>query len=249
MSGTSWMGQQGSNIDWLAGGGEMGALIRAFDWSQTPVGPIETWPQSLKTALHIILNSRYPMFIWWGAEFTNLYNDAYIPMLGARHPAALAVSAGKVWSEIWDIVGPQAEIVLREERATWNNEVLLVMERNNFAEETYFTWSYSPIADDFGKISGVFCACTEDTRRVLGERRLRTLRDLGERGLVPETAEQACRTAAASLAENPHDLPFVLIYLLDEDGKQARLCETINVAAGTKANPGMIVIGNEGNDV
>jgi signal transduction histidine kinase len=123
------------------------------------------------------------------------------------------------------------------------------MERNNFTEETYFTWSYSPIADDHGKISGVFCAVTEDTRRVLGERRLRTLRDLGERGLVPETAEQACHTAAATLAENPHDLPFVLIYLLDEDGKQARLCETINVAAGTKTNPVVIVIGNEGDDV
>jgi hypothetical protein len=137
----------------------------------------------LKTAVNIMLNSRYPMFVWWGDELINFYNDAYSLVLGKRHPTALGISAREVWADIWDVVGPQAESVLREGRATWNDEVLLVMERNNFTEETYFTWSYSPLTNDNGKVNGVFCACTEETVKVVGKRRLKTLRDLGERTL------------------------------------------------------------------
>jgi len=114
----------------LAGGGEMGRLMRAHDWSATPLGPVLDWPQSLKTAVRIILGSRYPMFIWWGKELTNLYNDGYLPMLGQRHPSALGKSAAVIWSEIWDTIGPQTDAVLYEGRATWNEERLLVLERN-----------------------------------------------------------------------------------------------------------------------
>ncbi len=219
---------------WLVGGGEMGELIRSMDWSKTPLGPIESWPQSLKTAINIMLNSRYPMFVWWGDELINLYNNPYSLVLGKRHPAALGISAREVWADIWDILGPQAEGVLREGRATWNDEVLLVMERNNFTEETYFTWSYSPLTNDNGKVNGVFCACTEDTVKVVGKRRLKTLRDLGERTLEEsKTAEDACRAAAKTLAENPYDISFVLVYLLDEYGQHAKLCGTAGLEAGT----------------
>ena len=124
---------------WLTGGGEMGKLIREMDWSKTPLGPIESWPQSLKTSILLTLNSRYPMFVWWGRELTNLYNDAYIPMLGARHPRALGQPAARVWAEIWDVIGPQSEIVMREGRATWNESILLVMERYGYTEETYLS--------------------------------------------------------------------------------------------------------------
>ncbi|HEX6903126.1 MAG TPA: ATP-binding protein [Thermoanaerobaculia bacterium] len=222
--------QQGKTAaDHLPGGGEMGERMRAFDWSKTPVGPIESWPRSLITAVRVMLHSRYPMFIWWGREMINFYNDAYIPILGKRHPEALGRSAPEVWGEIWGTVGPQAEIVLNEGRSTWNEEALLLMERHGYTEETYFTFSYSPAPDDAGGVGGVFCVCTEDTRSVLGERRLRTLRDMSERGLEEaKTVDQVCHAAANELAGNPHDFPFALIYLLEEDGQRVRLCETVN---------------------
>ena len=231
--------------DWLTSSGEMGKLIRVMDWSRTPVGPIELWPQSLKTAVNILLNSRHPMFIWWGRELTNIYNDAHMPMLGARHPQALGRSAPNVWADVWPVVGPQAEVVMRECRATCNESILLVMERHGYTEEAYFSFSYSPAPDDAGSVGGVFCAVTENTARVLDERRLKTLRDLGERSLAEaKTVEQACRAAAVTLADNLHDFPFALIYLLDEDGKRARLCETVNLPAGTKASPATVTVGS-----
>ena len=220
----------------LNGGGEMGARMRAFDWAPTPLGTVDTWSQSLRTAVGIAINSRYPMFVWWGPHLINLYNDAYIPMLGARHPAALGTPARSVWADIWNVVGPQAEVVLKEGRATWNEEVLLLMERNHFTEETYFTWSYSPIADDEGTINGVFCAVTEETSKVLSRRRLKALRDLSERALVEaKSVEQACKTAAETLRENNRDLPFFLIYLLDSDGVAATLREAVGIEATASA--------------
>ena len=247
-----WGGEKAvaaARAEWLTGGGEMGQLIREIDWSRTPIGPIESWPQCLKTAVNILVNSRYPMFVWWGLELTNIYNDAYMPMLGARHPQALGQSAPGVWADVWPVVGPQTEIVMREGRATWNESILLVMERHDYTEETYFTFSYSPAPDGAGGVGGVFCAVTEDTARVLGARRLKTLRDLGGRSLLEaKTAEQACRAAAVTLADNQHDFPFALIYLLDEDGERARLCETVNLPAGTKASPSTVTIGS-GDDV
>src|SRR5687768_18442274 len=148
----------------------MAARVGSFDWSRTPLGPADTWPQALRTAVGICLNSRFPMFVWWGPDLINIYNDAYIPVLGKRHPAALGRSAPTIWRDIWPIVGPQAEAVMTRGEATWNERVLLVMERHGYTEETYFTWSYSAIPDDAGGIGGVFCACTEETPRVLAER-------------------------------------------------------------------------------
>ena len=156
----------------FSGGGEMGARMRAFDWRTTPLGPPESWPQSLKTAVGIMLTSRYPMFVWWGRDRINLYNDAYIPVLGTRHPAALGQPAKDIWAEIWDEVGPRSDAVLLRGEATFDQNLLLLMERHGYPEETYFTFSYSPIRGDDGRINGVFCACTEETQRVIGERRL-----------------------------------------------------------------------------
>jgi signal transduction histidine kinase len=212
----------------FAGGGEMGALMRRKDWSQSSLGSVETWPQSLKTALRIILGSRYPMFIWWGHQFINFYNDAYIPILGQRHPAALGQSACDVWADVWDIVGPQAEAVLNKGEASWNKELLMIMERNGYLEETYFTFSYSPIADDDGSPGGVFCAVTEETERVLADRRFRTLRELGTEMAKANTVEEVCRFAANVFTNNPYDIPFALIYRLDNQSKQVRLLSTTN---------------------
>lgn len=232
----------------FAGGGEMGALMRSHDWSQSALGPVETWPQSLKTGIRIILGSRYPMFIWWGQDLINFYNDAYIPVLGKRHPKALGESASDIWSELWHSVGPFADDVLNNGNPSWNEEFLEIMERNGYREETYFTFSYSPIGTDDGGVGGIFCACTEDTRRVLDDRRLRTLRELGAETAHAKTVNEACQISADVLANNLKDIPFALIYLLDSDYQQAKLVSTTNLAIGTPVSPSVIELADRASD-
>ncbi len=235
-------------FDVFAGGGEMGELMRSHDWSKTSLGPVENWPQSLKTGIRIILGSRYPMFIWWGQQLLNFYNDAYIPMLGKLHPKALGESARDVWAELWHALGPLADDVLNEGNPSWNEEFLEIMERNGYREETYFTFSYSPIGNDNGRVEGVFCACTEDTRRVLDDRRLRTVRELGAETANAKTVEEACQICATVLANNPRDIPFALIYLLDGDHQNAQLVSTTNLAIATPVSPSVIKPADETSD-
>ena len=222
----------------------MGARIRGFDWSATRLGPIEGWPDTLRSTLRVALGSRYPMFLWWGEDLTNLYNDAYISVLGARHPDALGRSAREVWHEIWDTVGPQAEQVLREGRATFNEELLLVMERYGYREETYFTFSYSPVPGADG-VGGVFCACFEDTRRVVGERRMRLLRELAEATQSAKDADEACESAAGALARHDKDIPFALLYLREDGGRVARLAGAAGIEPGEPVSPGLIALGDK----
>ncbi len=148
--------------DFLAGGGEMSELIRAMDWSTTSLGPVELWPQSLRTTLSICLNSRFPMLLWWGSNLVMLYNDAYRPILGAtRHPRALGAPGREIWPEIWDIFGPMLTTVIDRGEATWLDDLLLVLDRNGYPEERYLTFSNSPIRDEFGGVGGVFTAVHE----------------------------------------------------------------------------------------
>jgi PAS domain S-box-containing protein len=218
-------------------GGEMGERTRSFDWSATPVGPVAAWPQSLKTAVRIMLGSRYAMWLGWGPAFTFFYNDAYARMtLGPKHPWALGRSAREVWSEIWDDIGPRAERVMSTGEATWDESLLLFLERRDFPEETYHTFSYSPVPDESGGVGGMLCVVTEDTERTIGERRLRTLRELAARTTEEaKSVEEACQTAARTLAGNPNDLPFVLIYLLDDS--TARLAGATGLPGGIPAAP------------
>ncbi|MDI1476235.1 ATP-binding protein [Polyangium sp. y55x31] len=197
--------------------------MRAHDWQGTGVGMPAAWDRSLKTAIQMILGARHPMFVWWGPELLSFHNDAYVPILGQRHPTALARPASEVWSEIWHIIGPWTEAVLREGRSLSGDEVLLPVDRNGYTEEAYFTYSYSPINDDSGAIAGVFCACSEETGEVLGRRRLQNLGALGAAMLGARGAVEVCVAAAEHLAENRNDVPFVLLYLLDENGDAARL--------------------------
>ena len=154
----------------MAGTAETGRLLQTTDWSRTPLGPAAQWPQSLQLAVGICQSSRFPMFVWWGPELVNIYNDAYVPILGKRHPQAFGRPAREIWGEIWPVIGPQAEGVMLRGEATWNERVLLVMERHGYPEDTYFTWSYSPIRDETGGIGGLFCACKEETATVQAER-------------------------------------------------------------------------------
>jgi signal transduction histidine kinase len=204
-------------LAFLQGGGELGELIRSKDWSETPLGPPETWPQSLRTTLGILLNSRYPMFVFWGPHLVKVYNDGYRPITGYKHPWALGRPAHEVWPEIWSDIKPLVDRALGGE-PTWSDDLMLFMERNGFPEEVYFTFSYSPVPDETGGIGGMFCACTETTRDVLGERRLRALRDLAAAPAEARTTADACARSADVLRTCPADVPFALIYLKRGDG-------------------------------
>ena len=208
--------------DWLVGGARMGALIRSKDWSKTALGPLATWPSSLRLAVNLCLNSRFPMFVWWGPNHINIYNDGYVPMLGQRHPAALGRPARDSWDDIWDVVGPQADAVMLRGEATWNERVRLVMERNGFTEETYFTWSYSPIYDETGVVVGLFCAVTEETERVRTDQLLaaqtRALELVAGGAPLPEALGALVKVVEEQ--SNGHSVASIL--LVDEDGCSLR---------------------------
>jgi hypothetical protein len=216
----------------------MVSLMRQMDWSATPIGAVQGWPQSLRTTLSICLDSRFPILIWWGPELVMLYNDAYRPMLGTtKHPTALGQRGQECWPEIWDIIGPMLTGVLTDGKATWSADQLLMLERHGYPEECYFTFSYSPIRDESGEVSGIFTAVTETTERVLGERRVQTLRDLADRAGEARSAAEACAIAAEQLAGNQADILFALLYLLDPTGSQAQLVGAMGLAPGTPASP------------
>ena len=146
----------------FAGGGEIGELALSLDWASTPLGPVEAWPQSLRTAVRILLTSRFSMWMGWGEELAFLYNDAYRrDTLGRKHPWALGKPAREVWAEIWPDIGPRIQTVLETGTATWDEALLLFLERSGYPEETYHTFSYSPLSDDEGRTAGMFCVVME----------------------------------------------------------------------------------------
>src|SRR3954451_23313026 len=224
----------------FAGGGEMGARMRAFDWSGTSLGPVPTWPQSLKTCVRIVLTSRQPMFVWWGDALINIYNDAYRAIVGGKHPEALGQPASVVWREIWDQVGPRAEAAMRRNEGTYDEALLLIMERNGYPEETYYTFSYSPIPKDQGGTGGIICANTDDTQRVIGERQLALLRDLAAGTTDARSWRQACERSAAALATNPRDLPFAIIYMAEPDGRSLSLVGAAGIEPGHAVAPASV---------
>ncbi|WP_421830614.1 PAS domain-containing protein [Larkinella sp.] len=208
----------------LAGGGEAGQLLRAFDWSQSPLGEPDQWPQSLKTAISIVLRSSYPMFIWWGPELINLHNDAYVPLMGHKHPAFLGKPANELWSEIWEeSLLPMKNLVFEQQESIYGQDLMLLLERKEFPEEGYFNFSYSPIIDENGEVGGLFCACHEETNKVLQQRRLQTLNALTSQVLSAKTKADAGRIAIDILGQNYKDIPFAAFYLIDPTGQEAQL--------------------------
>ena len=212
------------NLSFLAGGGEMGERIREFDWSKTRLGPSDTWPQSLRSAMSIMLPSKAQILLIWGSDLITLYNDAYRPVFGDKHPRALGMPVREAWSELWDNgLRELFEGVLTTGEAYWASDRPFFVNRFGFTEETYFDVSYDPVRVETGEVGGVFCIVSETTGRVVGERRLRTLRELSASTVEAQSARDACEGAARILAENPYDLPFVLIYLLDPSAGNAVL--------------------------
>jgi PAS domain S-box-containing protein len=212
-------------LAFLAGGGELGGLMRRKDWSETALGPSADWPQSLKTAVRIMLTSRQPIWIGWGPELIYVYNDPYKAIIGGKHPEALGQPTRVVWREIWDVIGPMLSRAMAGDEGTYVESQLLIMERHGYREETYYTFSYSPIPDDDGVAGGIICANTDDTRRVVGERQLASLRELSAGTANAQTIQDACIGARKALASNPHDIPFALIFIPEADGPGLILAE------------------------
>jgi PAS domain S-box-containing protein len=212
-----------SDLHFLARGGEMGARMRAFDWTRTAVGPPQLWPQSLKTIVRVMLDSRYAMWMAWGPELTFFCNDAYLPTVGIKRDWCLGSRSDLVWQEIWPDIGPRIQHVLNSGEATWDEALQLFLERSGFREETYHTFSYSPVYDDDSVIAGMLCVVTEVTDRVIGERRLHSLRDLAARSTGVQSVEEACRRAVSVMRQYPFDVPYAGLYLLDDDQSRALL--------------------------
>src|SRR6185369_17211176 len=205
--------------DFLGGGGEMGERIRAKDWSSTALGPVDGWPQSLRSALSHLLPSKAQIVLFWGPDLITLYNDAYRPVLGGKHPRALGAPISEVWAEIWDKgLKRLFDPVLATGEASWGQDRQFFLERHGYLEETYFDISYDPVRDESGSVAGVFCIVSETTGRVVGERRLRFLRDLAGIAQHASGVADVFTAAASVLARYPEDLPFGLFYARGRDG-------------------------------
>ena len=229
--------QYGETPPFLAGGGEMGALIRQFDWRTTPLGEPIHWPQSLKTAVRIMLTSRQPIWIGWGQDLRFFYNDPYKAIIGGRHPDALGQPTAQVWHEIWSEIGPLLDTVMIGGEGTFVEQKLLIMERNGYPEETYYTFSYSPVPDDHGGTGGMICANSDDTERVVAERQLNLLREVASSAVNARTGAEACRLSLGALRANPYDLPFALLYLADRGTDKLVLAGSVGIEAGDAAAP------------
>jgi len=208
----------------FAGGGEMGARMRAVDWSTTVLGPVEQWPQSLRACVRIVLGSGYPMLISWGPDYTMLYNDAYGVVVGTKHPGALGRSCREVLAEAWDYIGPLFDAVFTQGQPfTALTDQLFTINRNNYLEECYFAFSYSPIPDDDGHVGGVLTNLLELTERVIEDRRRQVLRDLASRTAEAGNEEEVWRVSAETLDQNRSSAPFAFLYEYRAGEQQACL--------------------------
>jgi len=206
------------------GDGELAALMREKRWDATALGPVERWPAALRSAVRIVLTSRFSMWMGWGDDLAFLYNDAYrVDTLGTKHPRVLGIPTREAWHEIWSEIGPRIAGVLADGRATWDDGLMLILERNGYREETYHTFSYSPLHDDDGRVRGVLCVVIEETGRLIGERRVGLLGQFASETTGSKTGEDLFAGLERSIAAESRDLPFTLTYLFDEAGKTARL--------------------------
>jgi hypothetical protein len=195
-----------AELSFLADAGDMGERISRFEWSKTLIGPVGSWSPALRMMVRMLLANRFPLLLWWGPEYISIYNDAYRPILGTKHPWALGQPLSECWKEIWHILQPLVDTPFKGGPATWNDDIQLEINRHGFTEETHFTVAYSPVPDETAAngIGGVLATVHEITEKVIGERRVILLRDLGSRLAHAKTAEQACGIAAA-LSLQPKD--------------------------------------------
>ena len=225
--------------------GELGSLIRTKDWSTTPIGPPERWSPTLKMVVGFLIVNRFPLLLWWGPQYVSIYNDAYRPILGTKHPSALGQRFREVWTEIEHVVRPLIDAPFNGGPATWMDDILLEVKRHGFTEETHFTIAYSPVPDETAPsgIGGVLATVHEITDKIVGERRITVLRDLGVRAGEARTVESACTIAARALEPHTKDILFALLYLLDAGGVEARLAASSGVDANSAGAMQLVGVG------
>lgn len=229
--------------EFLVGGGEMGERIRNFDWSKTVLGPVASWPRSLRTCIQIMLMSRQPIWIGWGKELIKLYNDPYKQIVKGKHPWALGKPASIVWQDIWQDIHPMLEKVMQENEGTYVESQLLIMERNGYPEETYYTFSYTPVAGDDGKTEGMICFNTDDTDRIISARQLKTLTEIGKSLTDPQSEHEVFSRVIDILSKNPHDFPFAILYAIK--GKTATMERSTDLGSDGEKVPQRLEIGAE----
>src|SRR3569832_33803 len=213
--------------------GVVGDDLARVAWDETSLGPPEHWPRSLRTIVRALLTSRFSMWMAWGPELTFFCNDAYRrDTLGRKYPWALGRPASEVWAEIWPEIGPRIDHVMATGEATWDEALLLFLERSGYREETYHTFSYSPLMDDDGKVVGMLCVVSEDTERVIGARQMATVRDLGARVTALRGEEEVLAAVSSQLAADRRSVPWGLGYLFQGDGSSALLSSSAGVPAG-----------------
>jgi signal transduction histidine kinase len=225
--------------DWLAGGGAMGELIANLDWSKTALGPIEFWPQSLRTTVSLCLASNLPISIAWGPKHTQIYNDGYEPICGGKHPGSIGQDFRECWASAWPVIGDAFERALAGQTSLLENQRMF-LDRNGYLEETFFTFSFSPIRDESGGVGGLFQPMTETTSRMLSERRTRMLRDLNARCARAQTSADVYVLASQTLQDFSLDLPFMLMYDVDAVSRTATLVAATGIKAGARASPASI---------
>ena len=228
---------------WLIGGGEMGELIRSMDWSQTPLGPLEAWPNSLRTTVSLCLASNFPINIIWGPGYNQIYNAGYRVVVGERHPAGMGMAYDVCWASAWPAIGEPFQRAWVGEPSFLENQRMFLT-RNGYLEETFFTFSLSPIRNEYGVISGLFHPVTETTVSMLSERRTRALRELAENTRDARTLEAAFEATARSCATHELDVPFVLLYSLDGQMKSARLVAHSGIQPGLPVSPESVALGS-----
>jgi signal transduction histidine kinase len=226
-------------VDSRAGGSEMGSLMRAVDWSKTALGSVEGWSRSLRMMVNFLLANRFPLLLWWGPDYISIYNDAYRPILGTKHPKSMGQPVSECWSEIWHILKPLIDTPFYGGPATWMEDIELEINRHGFIEETHFTIAYSPVPDESAPrgIGGVLATVHEITEKVVSERRVGVLRDLGARAMEAKSAKEACGLVATVLENHPRDVPFALLYLIDSEAGLARLAGASGVGPGKPISP------------
>ena len=234
-----------SDTSFLNGSGEMAALIRSMDWSSTPLGPVETWPQSLRTTISLCLASSFPINIIWGPANTQIYNDGYRAMYGTRHPVALGMDYTECWASAWPGVGEAFEQARKGGTSFLENERMFLF-RNGYLEETFFTFSMSPVRDESGGIGGVFHPVTETTTSTLAARRTRAVRDLTAHLAEARSADDVCRLAIETLAGYALDLPFALLYSLDAASGVYRLFGSAGIDEGTALSQAIMTPASHG---
>jgi PAS domain S-box-containing protein len=247
MSLTELPNQKIDTLDFLSGGGEMGERIRNFDWSRTPLGPPETWEQSLRTVVRIMLTSSQPIWIGWGKELIKLYNDPYKAIVGGKHPDALGKPASFVWKEIWPLIHPMLLQVMTRNEGTYVESQLLIMHRHGYEEEVYYTFSYCPVPGEDGGTAGMICYNTSDTERVINERSLKTLQHL-ESIAKRQSEVEVYKEAAKAIETNNKDFPFGIIYKIDDANKIARPVAFIGIESDQNVFPSHIELSKSTRD-